>query len=73
MDDLISNLKNTGKCALKLLISAYFIGSKKGNLINCLIFDQKKMIEFNNLFLCRAILTDSTTSLRNLYISFFLN
>ena len=52
MDDLICNLKNTGECALKLLINAYFIGTKKiSNLINCLIFDQKKMIEFNNLFI----------------------
>ena len=51
MEELICNLKNTGKYALGLLINAYFMGTKKGNLINCLIFDQKKMIEFNNLFI----------------------
>ena len=49
MDDLISNIKNTGKYALKLPISAHFIDNKKVNLIKCLIFNQKKMIEFNNL------------------------
>ena len=51
MDDLICNLKNTGVCALKLLINAYYSGTKKENLKNCLIFNQKKMIEFNNLFI----------------------
>ena len=51
MDDLICNLKNTGVCAQKLLINAYFAGTKKENLKNCLIFNQKKMIEFNNLFI----------------------
>ena len=51
MDELIWNLKITGERALELLINAYFIGTKKVNLINCLIFDQKKMIEFSNLFI----------------------
>ena len=71
MDDQTFKLKNTVQYTQKLWVNAYFLGNKKVYFINCLIFNQKIILNLSIYILFRAILTDSTTSLRNLYISFF--
>jgi hypothetical protein len=71
MDDQTFKLKNTMYNTQKLKVNAYFVGNNKVYLIKCLIFNQKIILNLSIYILFRAILTDSTTSLRNLYISFF--